>query len=107
MTALQPTDVEQPDLIEITSADLKRACMDAMYARVERSPFVLTESALDRSKGRDHRDLFFYAYGDGADMVQRLKDPRVSRSELDLHYAALLAEYATRDPELIAGVMAE
>jgi hypothetical protein len=87
------------DLIDLKS-DFEAALDEAA-----RSPLVLTESALDRSKGRDHSSLFVYAYGDGRDLDQLMTARHTSRSELDFHFAALLATYATREPELIAACM--
>lgn len=68
---------------------------------------MLVENALDRSKDRDHSALFVYLYGDAKDLDQLMLARRLTRSELDLHFAALLAQYATRDPELIAACMEE
>lgn len=103
----------EPQLLAATDAAfaLEDARADALaeelYAQVARSPFVLTENALDRAKGHDHRRLFVYAYGDAKDLEQMMSARRLTRSELDLDFAALLAQYSTRDPELIATVMAE
>jgi hypothetical protein len=92
---------ERPEFPESDAAEAE------LWAQVARSPHVLRENALDRATGRDHRTLFTYLYGDAADIAQRLKDPRLTRSELDLDCAVLLAEYGTRDAGLIADVMAE
>src|ERR1041385_3689962 len=80
---------------------------EQLWVDVARSPLVLTENALDRSKGRDHGALYVYSYGDAKDLEQLMTARRLTRSELDLHFAALLAEYATRDGDLIAEVMGE
>jgi hypothetical protein len=73
----------------------------------DQSPVALAEDALDRATGRDHSALFAYLYGDAQDIEHRLRDPKLSRSEVDLHFAILLATYATRDPALIAALMRE
>src|SRR2546422_11333930 len=86
------------------SADAAEDEIDALAAR---TPFVLVENALDRSKDRDHSALFVYLYGDAKDLEQLMLARRLTRSELDLHFAALLAQYATRDPDLITACMEE
>ena len=80
---------------------------EEVWADVARAPEVLIENALDRSTDRDHRSLFLYAYGDAKDLEHAMIARKLTRSELDLEHASLLARYATRDPELIAAVMAE
>ena len=72
---------------------------------VARAPFVIAESALDRATSRDRARLFVYLYGDPADVAQRLREPRVTPSELDLDFAVLVARWGTRDPALIEAVM--
>ncbi len=78
---------------------------DAIVAEMMREPWALTENALDRASKFDHARLFVHAYGDQQDYDQRMRDPKVTRSELDYEHAALLAQYATRDPERIAAIM--
>ncbi len=68
-------------------------------------PFVFAENALDRAATRDYARLFVYLYGDSSDVEQRLRDPRYTRSELDLDFAALLARYCSRDSTVIEAVM--
>jgi hypothetical protein len=101
LDAIVAAPTHDDELIDI------KAEFEAQLDAIARTPFVLTESALDRSKQRDHSALFVYSYGDANDLEQMMRARQKSRSELDLEFAALLAEYATREPELIAAVMAE
>ncbi len=105
LTVLTDAELEATPDAELEAQDaIDRQRFNDELDAVARTPFVLGESALDRSTGHDHSALFFYLYGDGREMEQRVT-PKLSRSELDLHFAALLGQYATRDPELIAACM--
>ncbi len=94
------------DLV-VAASNAADAAQDEIEALAARTPFVLVENALDRSKDRDHGALFVYLYGDAKDLDQLMLARRLTRSELDLHFAALLAQYATRDPDLITACMEE